>query len=277
MAGLFATAIATAIGFNQICSIESCCQKSSAAHPFHSGVAMKHHTIRFTSILHVIAITAGMTLLLMSCGLPLQQAERGQASRTHQHRSSQKIAQLNFGNDASFAVCTEPACPGVTRKTMAVTLPIAPTPTFVIETAATLNPEKIQLTAQQNAPDVIAAPIRSRPAPVIVHFAFGSATLSASGKAVLDQAIPFARQADHIVITGHTDNIGSSRANQALALARASTVRNYLRTRFSARTPTLTLNAQGACCFIASNDTPEGRRQNRRVEIVFRVPEQVAP
>lgn len=117
----------------------------------------------------------------------------------------------------------------------------------------------------------------SHPPPVMVHFASGSATLSASGKAVLDQALPAARQADRIVIAGRTDNVGSNRTNQALALARARAVRDYLHARLPVRSLTLAIDAQGACCFTASNDMPEGRRQNRRVEIVFGVPEQVVP
>jgi outer membrane protein OmpA-like peptidoglycan-associated protein len=31
----------------------------------------------------------------------------------------------------------------------------------------------------------------------------------------------------------------------------------------------VTLEAQGACCYAASNETPEGRALNRRVEVTF--------
>ncbi|HEY0846528.1 MAG TPA: OmpA family protein [Noviherbaspirillum sp.] len=234
---------------------------------------MMARAIRFLSI---SSVTAGMTLLVVSCSLP-PQAERGPAGGTKQHAPLHKIAQLNFGRDAAFAVCTEPACPAVTRKTLAVTRPAAPVPAPVIDIGATLDPGELQLAVPPPASEAIATRLAPHPTPVIVHFASGSATLSASGKAVLDQALPSARQADRIVIAGRTDNVGGNRANQALALARARAVRDYLHARLPVRSRTLTLDAKGACCFSASNDTPQGRRQNRRVEIVFGVSGQVAP
>jgi outer membrane protein OmpA-like peptidoglycan-associated protein len=231
---------------------------------------------RAIRLLSMSSITAGMTLLVMSCSVP-PQVERGPAGGTKQHVPLQKIAQLNFGHDASFAVCTEPACPAVTRKTRAVTRPAAPALAPVIDIGATLDPGEVPLTVPPRASAAIAMRTALHPTPVMVHFASGSATLSASSKAVLDQALPSASRADHIVIVGRTDNVGGNRANQVLALARARAVRDYLHARLPVRSHTLTLDAKGACCFSASNDTPEGRRQNRRVEIVFGVPEQVAP
>lgn len=229
--------------------------------------------IRFLSI---SSVTAGMMLLVVSCSLP-PQAERGPTGGTKQHTPLQKIAQLNFGRDAAFAVCVEPACPAVTRKTLTVTQPAIPVQAPVIDIGATLAPGEVQLTVPPRASEAIATRIAPHPTLVMVHFASGSATLSASGKAVLDQALPSASQADRIVIAGRTDNVGSDRANQALALARARAVRDYLHTRLPVRGHTLTLDAKGACCFTASNDTPEGRRQNRRVEIVFGASGRVAP
>lgn len=234
---------------------------------------MMARAIRF---LLMSSVTAGMTLLVVSCSLP-PQVERGPAGGTKQHAPLHKIAQLNFGRDAAFAVCTALACPAVTRKTLTVTMHAAPVQAPVIDLGETLAPGEVQLIVPPRASEVVATRSTSHPTPVIVHFASGSATLSASGKAVLDQAIPTARQANRIVITGRTDNVGSNRANQALALARARTVRDYLHARLPVRSLTLAIDAQGACCFTASNDTAEGRRQNRRVEIVFGVPEQVVP
>lgn len=189
---------------------------------------------------------------------------------------------MDFGRGASFAVCTEPACPAVTRKTLAVTqqaatdsAALAPAPS--IDTAATPYPGEVRSADQHGTPDFTDVPAEAQHPPVIVHFASGGAALSASDKAALDQALPDARQADRIVIAGRTDSTGSDTANQALALVRARTVRAYLRARLPSRHPVLVLDTQGACCFIASNDTPEGRRQNRRVEIVLSVPERVAP
>jgi len=118
---------------------------------------------------------------------------------------------------------------------------------------------------------------QKQPSPLVLYFPLGGAGLTASDKAALDELIPYASKAQRIVIAGRTDNAGSDAANQAVALARANTVRDYLRAKLPAGGDALLVDAQGSCCFIASNDTPEGRKQNRRVEVVLSVPEQVAP
>lgn len=69
-----------------------------------------------------------------------------------------------------------------------------------------------------------------------------------------------------IEVTGHTDNTGSDSYNYALSERRATTVAHYLQAqgvlaqRFSVR-------GIGEAQPIADNSTPEGRQQNRRVEI----------
>jgi outer membrane protein OmpA-like peptidoglycan-associated protein len=222
------------------------------------------------------SISAGMVLLVMSCSLPPQrQAERGLPRRTTQHAVHQKIVQLNFTRDATFAVCLEPACPAATRKTLAVMQPATSAP--AIDAATTLSPNEVFLTDPPRAANGNAAPAASRPAPVIVHFSSGSTLLSASAKVELDHAAPALRDAGSLVIAGRTDGLGSPRANQALAQARARAVRDYLHRLLPAHGGSVVLDPQGACCFIASNDTPQGRRQNRRVEIVVGVSGQVAP
>lgn len=69
-----------------------------------------------------------------------------------------------------------------------------------------------------------------------------------------------------VQIYGFTDNTGSFAVNQKLAGERADAVLSYLAN--SGVAPTR-LSAQGIpmADYIASNDTPEGRAQNRRVEI----------
>lgn len=238
---------------------------------------MMSQAIRFLS---AFSMAAGIALLATSCSLSLQrQIEQGDSARADQSRPSLKIAQLHFGRDASFAVCVEPACPAVTRKTLAIK-PRAPANAIPpsIDSAATLDPGEAELKVQRDTADAAAPPTKDHRAPVIVYFASGSATLSSAARAALDQAVSGARAANRIVIAGRTDNVGSKSANQALALARARAVRDYLRSRLpSYPSHAFTLDAQGTCCFTASNDTPEGRRQNRRVEVVFSVPGQVAP
>jgi outer membrane protein OmpA-like peptidoglycan-associated protein len=72
-----------------------------------------------------------------------------------------------------------------------------------------------------------------------------------------------------IIITGHTDNTGTASYNQDLSARRAVAVQDVLIT--AGVTPSrLRAIGRGEDRPIASNLTPEGRAQNRRVEIVIR-------
>ena len=71
-----------------------------------------------------------------------------------------------------------------------------------------------------------------------------------------------------LTIEGHTDNVGAAAANQALSERRAAAVRQYLISHFQIDGARLTSKGFGATKPAASNDTPEGRQQNRRVELV---------
>ena len=70
-----------------------------------------------------------------------------------------------------------------------------------------------------------------------------------------------------IVVEGHTDSRGSAQKNEELSLMRAEEVRGFL---ISQGIPTNNIRASGLGEQrpIASNETPEGRANNRRVEIV---------
>jgi outer membrane protein OmpA-like peptidoglycan-associated protein len=68
-----------------------------------------------------------------------------------------------------------------------------------------------------------------------------------------------------VVITGHTDNVGSQKYNQALSLKRAQSVKNWLVEKGIASKRMRTVG-RGMNEPIASNDTEEGRLQNRRME-----------
>lgn len=69
-----------------------------------------------------------------------------------------------------------------------------------------------------------------------------------------------------ILVTGYTDNTGNDSINMPLSQSRAQSVANYLG---GMGVPRTRINAQGngAANPIASNATPAGREQNRRVEI----------
>lgn len=69
-----------------------------------------------------------------------------------------------------------------------------------------------------------------------------------------------------ILVTGYTDNTGNDSINIPLSQNRAQAVANYLTAQGVARSK-INAQGQGAANPIASNATPAGREQNRRVEI----------
>ncbi len=71
-----------------------------------------------------------------------------------------------------------------------------------------------------------------------------------------------------IMIEGHTDSQGSDEANQTLSESRAKATAEYLMANMGVEIP---INSQGygESRPVASNDTPEGRAKNRRIDIVI--------
>jgi outer membrane protein OmpA-like peptidoglycan-associated protein len=74
-----------------------------------------------------------------------------------------------------------------------------------------------------------------------------------------------------VVVVGHTDSLGSPEANFQLSLDRAATVMEFLVEKEVPR-ERIRAEGRGADEPIASNDTAEGRAQNRRVEIIVMKP-----
>ncbi|MBA3097461.1 OmpA family protein [Salmonella enterica] len=70
-----------------------------------------------------------------------------------------------------------------------------------------------------------------------------------------------------IVVSGHTDNTGNPKLNQTLSLKRAEAVRNWMRDTGDVPESCFAVQGYGESRPIATNDTPDGRALNRRVEI----------
>jgi OmpA-OmpF porin, OOP family len=71
-----------------------------------------------------------------------------------------------------------------------------------------------------------------------------------------------------LTIEGHTDNVGQPADNQTLSEKRAAAVKQYLVTTFGIDASRLATKGLGDTKPVAPNQTPEGRQQNRRVELV---------
>jgi OmpA-OmpF porin, OOP family len=71
-----------------------------------------------------------------------------------------------------------------------------------------------------------------------------------------------------LLVEGHTDGVGQPAANQILSEKRAAAVLHHLITESGIAAARLESRGLGASMPAASNDTPEGRQTNRRVELV---------
>jgi len=102
-----------------------------------------------------------------------------------------------------------------------------------------------------------------------VHFDFNKATIRPEDMPILDQAAETLKEHGTIEVTveGNTDNIGSDAYNQKLSVRRATAVRDYLAKHGIAESR-MTVVGKGASNPVASNDTEDGRAQNRRVELL---------
>jgi outer membrane protein OmpA-like peptidoglycan-associated protein len=69
-------------------------------------------------------------------------------------------------------------------------------------------------------------------------------------------------------VEGHTDSVGSDEYNQRLSEQRGAAVRDYL-TEQGMQSSSVTSKGFGKTQPVASNDTADGRQQNRRVELVI--------
>jgi OmpA-OmpF porin, OOP family len=101
---------------------------------------------------------------------------------------------------------------------------------------------------------------------IAINFATGSSALNREAKAVLDQVFECVK-AGRYEISGHTDNTGSAVGNQKLSMARAESTKTYLVEK-GAKAADLSTVGYGADKPIASNDSNEGKAQNRRIEFV---------
>jgi outer membrane protein OmpA-like peptidoglycan-associated protein len=103
-----------------------------------------------------------------------------------------------------------------------------------------------------------------------VLFAFGKFDLQQAAREALAKftGIVLAHPGLHLAIEGYTDSVGSDTFNQTLSEQRANTVRAYLIGQ-GLDPNSITATGYGKSNPVASNDTPAGRQQNRRVEIII--------
>jgi chemotaxis protein MotB len=107
-------------------------------------------------------------------------------------------------------------------------------------------------------------------------FDSGSATIKTSGKELLKQVgAALNHYPDKIIrVAGHTDNVpiakgGRFPSNWELSTARATSVVRFLQDQCGVPPERLIAAGRGQYAPVASNDTPEGRKKNRRIELIL--------
>jgi len=103
-----------------------------------------------------------------------------------------------------------------------------------------------------------------------LEFDTNSADLRSDHYPEIQQVVDFLRQypTATAVIEGHTDSRGAAAYNQSLSERRAASVRDYLVSQGGVAADRLTSRGYGETRPKASNDTAEGRQDNRRVSAV---------
>lgn len=100
-----------------------------------------------------------------------------------------------------------------------------------------------------------------------IYFDTGSANLRDDSQQELDRLYDIMEKSGLVIeIGGHTDNVGREETNESLSQARAESVMNYVINR-GINAERIQAKGYGESEPIATNETEEGRQENRRVEI----------
>ncbi len=102
-------------------------------------------------------------------------------------------------------------------------------------------------------------------------FASGKSEIEAINFALMNKIIESLKEfpKSKIVVSGHTDNLGSANLNLELSEARAKKVAEFLTQVGRIPAERIQYVGYGKGRPVASNDTPEGRAANRRVEVLI--------
>ena len=139
-----------------------------------------------------------------------------------------------------------------------VATPVAQAPAPVV------TPMPAPAAAPQPAP----APVLAMTLQAETLFDFDKSIIKPAGKAALDKLVVDLSKVkmETLIAVGHTDAIGSDGYNQALAIRRVEAVKAYLVSQ-GVPSDQIKTEGRGETQPVASNNTREGRAQNRRVEI----------
>jgi outer membrane protein OmpA-like peptidoglycan-associated protein len=149
--------------------------------------------------------------------------------------------------------------------------------------AEILDTSYVEAVARRSSPKIAAAQPKFSPGERVqavvsrrawqITFDTGKATFTTGAQRELDQLLRDLLVAGGTVVEvhGHTDSIGTRESNHALSEERAFAVKRWLEQQSPVNFPSgrVRVFAHGQENPVAPNATPEGRAQNRRVEIVL--------
>ncbi len=129
------------------------------------------------------------------------------------------------------------------------------------------EPVAVEEPVVEETPVVVQQPVQK----IIIQdvlFDFDKDTLPQQAYPILDNVVPVARDNPSwtYLLVGNTDSKGSKAYNMDLSLRRVKTVQNYLINQ-GVPADRLSIAENGELQPKTTNDTPEGRAQNRRVEV----------
>ncbi len=175
------------------------------------------------------------------------------------------------GKTIGYEIYRTIGCPG--RELLAKPCPVPAEPAPVVAAAEPEPvPEPAYVAPPAPAPAPYVAPVPVAPQKMVlegVNFEFDKATLRKADFPIIDEDVTELEKWGNvnIEVAGHTDSVGTDQYNMKLSQERAETVRDYLISKGIAA-DRLTAKGYGESQPIADNATPEGRFQNRRVELV---------
>ncbi len=146
----------------------------------------------------------------------------------------------------------------------------AATPTASLPQSPVSSPAVTPNQVAESSPNPVPPPFPFKERKFVIQFPPDSNEFSAEGYALLDRIIEMALKYSQLEIhvNGYTDSSGDLAYNQQLSRFRANVVKSYL-VGNGVVTEKLAVAGLGPANPIASNDTPEGRQRNRRVEILL--------
>lgn len=155
---------------------------------------------------------------------------------------------------AHWRLCEQGKCQRPTPKTIAIAPALSMKPTVK---------NQAQAASQESKETKAQASVRK----VVVLFPFNSAIPTEEGAQAIALAAKNARSGETLFLDGYTDSIGGKGVNDELAAKRAKHVAAELK-RLDVKAA-IEIQGEGKCCYVAANDSEDGRSANRRVEIHF--------